>query len=177
MIHNMGTKYGWVANDWGYRDANGIFRPDGRGGTWTTDSGMAAENLSYVKQMFAKYRNSLSGGKGKTLEIFFYDSSTYFPFLAQPLGEGPLFESCYKYAREVGNTIELHLGVNEKFSLASGFDEGLITFELHVGIVAFLSGNHNTLVNYGLPESEIPPEVQSVASPPKFALKQAIGAQ
>ena len=178
VIHNMGTKYGWVINDEGFRDANGVFCPDGdRRGACRAYSGMAEVNLNYVKQMFARYRNLANGGKGKTLEIFFYDSSTYYPFWGYPLGEGPLFECCYKSAREVGNTIELHIGVNDKFSLANSFDEGLISFELHMGMVAFLSGNHDTLVNYAPPESDAPQGVEFIAFPPKFTLRQAVGAQ
>ncbi len=178
MIHNMGTKYGWEVNDEGYRDANGNFCPDGdRGGVCRAYSGMAEENLNYVIQMFAKYRNDPYGGKGKTLEIFFNDDPGSYPVSGNPSGEGPLFEFWYRDAREVGNTIELYIGVNEEFDLSNSLHEGLVTFELHWSIVDFLSGNHDALVDYGFPENEVPQGVDSIAFPPKFVLKQAVGSQ
>ncbi len=102
VVYNLSAKVGAVGAPWGSRDASGQLCPDGGAnmpceGEVSYSSGMEADNIGYVKEMFARY------AEGRTLAIYIRDDA---PADVPLTYDGPYYQL---YGRATGGAMELHL--------------------------------------------------------------------
>lgn len=138
VLHNMGTTWGIAPR----KD----FSPDVAS---TSIRGPEAEaaNLQYVRDMFAKYGNKPDRGKGKKLEIFFYDNSADDPFVEQSKFVGsPHDAAYYRFAREADGIIEFHIALGEDWRYSSRSLLLILSAINQFTIIPFLEGNHDFII-------------------------------
>lgn len=164
VIHNMGTKHGIVITDGGFRDVNGNFCPIVCEGQKGFDTGMRSDNTAFLNEVIRKY----GGGKG-TLEIFFYDNPQKDPYFDQSQKN----EFMYRYGRQEGNVIQLHIGVNESFDPTFGGRnwQAICMAITAGGVVPFLEGDINFIL-YGTSKwGTQPADLTAIAMYSKFSVE------
>lgn len=174
-VYNLGTKYGLDISDGGFKDRNGNYCPSTLLGCEAfkgfNDLEMKENNRRYVQAMFDKYRNRPDGGNGLTLRIVFYDNPARYLF--RDKGYFRLEGFFYKYAQQVGNAIEYHLGVNDNFNYYNNQQRERLSHEINnSGLVYFLNGNHESMMNFVSPTKPRPPDLNALIYPQKLMVRR-----